>query len=94
MAKRSALELYVESIVGLIVEWEQTPSYIRFRLDESVKLETLEKLSVALGTTAINFYFGCSSEGDYSEYTPGQSGQPGSIEVLFPIKPADSNVRI
>lgn len=57
---------------------------IHFRVDGTLTLATLQRLSDALGTTAINFNFGDSGEPGYSEMTPGTEGSPGWIEVLFP----------
>jgi hypothetical protein len=56
---------------------------IEFRLDCTISLKVLQSLADAMGTDAINFNFGNSGEPGYSSYTPGTSGTPGNIVVLF-----------
>lgn len=60
---------------------------IEFRpiTDCSLTIKDIQHLADELGTDAINFWFGYSGEQGYSELTPGSDGEPGKLEVMFPI---------
>ena len=82
-----ALRERISRVVGPLAECNIGES-IRFRAARPVTLKDLIALSKELGTDAINFDFGDDGEPGYSEYTPGEPGRAGYVEVLFPIKEA------
>lgn len=75
----------VTQVCGMIQEWEEYPSSIRFRTAMDITLPMIVRLSEALGTDRINFNCGRSGEPAYSEVTPGTDASPGYIEVMWPI---------
>jgi hypothetical protein len=66
--------------------WEGSRDRIKFRTDTHLSIKVLTALSEALGTDEINFNFGDSGSPGYSEMTPGIPGNPGWVEVMWPIK--------
>lgn len=83
--KQQELKEIVEKIVGLLAEWDVLSTSVTFRANRPVTMTDILALSEALGTDAINFNFGDSGEAGYSDETPGRPGEPGYIEVKFPI---------
>jgi hypothetical protein len=79
----------VEKLVGPVVDWIVESESVQFRAQRPSTLKDIVALSEELGTDAINFNFGDSGEGGYSETTPSVPGHPGFVQVMFPIPGAD-----
>lgn len=56
---------------------------VKLRVQRVITLDAVQKLADALGTNAINFYFGEDGSPGYSSWTPGAQGEAGWIEVFF-----------
>ena len=91
---KSTAQTLVESVIGPVEDWEEHEPFkprgerdqtIKFRTSEPVTFKLVAKLAEALGTDAINFYFGSEGEPGYSEHTPGTSASPGYIEIVGDI---------
>jgi hypothetical protein len=79
----------VEKLLGPVVDWIVEPGSVQFRAQRPITLKDIVALSKELGTDAINFNFGDSGEGGYSDMTPSAPGHPGFVQVMFPIPGCD-----
>lgn len=68
-------------------DWDGSKEHIRFRINDHLNIKTLMALSQALGTEEINFNFGYEGSPHYSDLTPGSPGEPGWVEVAWPLVP-------
>jgi hypothetical protein len=91
------LKRVIQSVVLDISTWQvlpdkKNPTSVKFRITSPVSLITLTKLSEAIGSDRINFDFGESGSPGYSEYTPGDPGSAGYIEILWPLLKTEDTV--
>jgi hypothetical protein len=82
--KQLKLKARIEKVIGhKIYVWRPNEKSVIFRISDDVSLQTITAISNELGTDKINFNFGFSGTPRYSEYTPGDDGEPGYIQIFL-----------